>query len=703
MHGRRPHERFRCLERRRAKGKCFRRKNMTKKLISIFVAVMMVLSIIPAAVFANEGARLPSPATEKSSTATEKVVASWDFEVDPTENGWQFSDEDGDGHNWSWTTENFHSSSHSIMSESYGVGAYYPDNWAISPAFAVPESGAEVTLFVKNFSATYPENYGVYVITSDTGANEIAVGQAASGSNWNEKVYDISAFAGMSVSFAIRHYSVSGMWKFYIDDITVTAPHEPNVIYEADVSGFPVRIIENTTPADYTDALVIPEGAEYELVRTDILNEQGTPLASDAELMVGETYLLVAELAAADGKTFDPNAELTVNEGAVEVDSMFTYPDGTSAYIAVRYVCAREAVVGFYFESDPAEEGWQFVDADGDNKNWYWLCRGNNYNADSSWAFEGEGLISSASYYSAALTPDNWAISPEFEVPTSEGAIGMYICAQDPGYSDEHFAIYIGTGTEVDSYTMISEELVAEPSYAYYEFDLSEYAGETISIAIRHYNCTDQFRINLDCVEVLGTNEEPAPEPTVIDTIEIEGFVEPAWGEAPFFDVTVPEGANYTIDHTAWNRWEVESGDSDTMEPSDTFDNEAYVYYQYFEIVPNEGCVFAESVTVTINGDTAFLANSGVSESMDYFWVYTIDFTVEAPNQGIIGDTDGDGEVTTADALLALRYIMELEKIDEAQLALADVDGDGEVTMSDCLLIQRYAIGVIESFPVENP
>ena len=211
------------------------------------------------------------------------------------------------------------------------------------------------------------------------------------------------------------------------------------------------------------------------------------------------------------------------------------------------------------------------------------------------------------------------------------------------------------------------------------------------------------FRLNLDCVEVFGTNEEPAPDPIVIDTIEIEGFVEPVWGENPFYNVTVPEGANYTIDYTDWNWWDEAIDDGDMMVPSDAFDNAGYAYYQYFEILPNAGCVFAENVTVTINGETAFVENGGYSSSMGYYWLYTIDFYVEAPETAIIGDADGDGEVTTADALLALRYIMGLAELDEEQLAQADVDGDGEVTMVDSLLIQRYAMGVISTFPVENP
>ena len=431
---------------------------MTKKLISIFVAAMMVLSLIPAAAFAGEATRLSSPATEKSSPATEKSIAAWDFEADPTANGWQFVDEDGDGHNWIWNSgaTYAHSGTYSIMSESYGAGAYHPDNWAISPAFAVPATGAEVTMFVKNYSGTYPENYGVYVIDAEDNANEIAVGQSASGTDWNEKIYDISAFAGATVKFAIRHFDVSDMWKFYIDDITVALPPDPNVIYEADVSGFPLRLIENMTPAELADALFTPDDAEYVISRVSVALEDGSVLSSDEALVAGETYLLAAELEAPDGKVFDANAELTANGGAKEPDPECTTTNEAYAYIGIRYVCAKEAVVGFYFETNPEGEGWQYVDSDGDGMNWYWLAYGVNQDT-AIMAFEGVGNMTSASYQGAALNPDNWVISPAFEVPLYDAALGMYLGAQDPGYSDEHFAIYVGTGTNVEDYTMISE------------------------------------------------------------------------------------------------------------------------------------------------------------------------------------------------------------------------------------------------------
>ncbi len=61
---------------------------------------------------------------------------------------------------------------------------------------------------------------------------------------------------------------------------------------------------------------------------------------------------------------------------------------------------------------------------------------------------------------------------------------------------------------------------------------------------------------------------------------------------------------------------------------------------------------------------------------------------------GLLGDVDGDGKVSAKDALVILRYTINLAKLDDNQLKLADVDGDGKVSAKDSMLIQRYTINL---------
>uniref|UniRef100_UPI00386C907F dockerin type I domain-containing protein n=1 Tax=Ruminococcus sp. TaxID=41978 RepID=UPI00386C907F len=69
----------------------------------------------------------------------------------------------------------------------------------------------------------------------------------------------------------------------------------------------------------------------------------------------------------------------------------------------------------------------------------------------------------------------------------------------------------------------------------------------------------------------------------------------------------------------------------------------------------------------------------------------------------ILGDADGDGEVTAADAALIQRYDAQMPVGDNFNAALADVNGDGDVDILDVTLIQRYLAGMTVKYPIGNP
>ena len=134
---------------------------------------------------------------------------------------------------------------------------------------------------------------------------------------------------------------------------------------------------------------------------------------------------------------------------------------------------------------------WTTVDQDGDGYNWSHQVAGQS-------AHSGSGLVNSASYSSAALTPDNWLITPLLDL---QGTMSVWMRAQDASYPAEHYAIYLSTtGNAVSDFTtvLVPEAYDLTGEYAEITADLSEYAGQQGYIAIRHFNCTDQFRLNLD-------------------------------------------------------------------------------------------------------------------------------------------------------------------------------------------------------------
>lgn len=58
------------------------------------------------------------------------------------------------------------------------------------------------------------------------------------------------------------------------------------------------------------------------------------------------------------------------------------------------------------------------------------------------------------------------------------------------------------------------------------------------------------------------------------------------------------------------------------------------------------------------------------------------------------GDIDNDGAISSADALLVLRYSVGLEKFTEEQINNSDVDHDGTISSADALKILRASVGL---------
>jgi hypothetical protein len=138
---------------------------------------------------------------------------------------------------------------------------------------------------------------------------------------------------------------------------------------------------------------------------------------------------------------------------------------------------------------------WTLVDADQDGLNWGL----------------GEGYAASESFYFIfALTPDNWMISPALPVPAQgPTSVSWEVTVADPDFSAEHYGLFISTNRDdLQSYTSLFEETLTsdEVDWTSREVTLPEsYAGQTVYIAFRHFDCTDQSLMALRNVEVAST------------------------------------------------------------------------------------------------------------------------------------------------------------------------------------------------------
>ena len=225
--------------------------------------------------------------------------------------------------------------------------------------------------------------------------------------------------------------------------------------------------------------------------------------ANDYTFEAGNTYTLTVSL---DGQ-YD-RTDITVTPGIEEPT-----PTATPAITPTPTPAPTPdpGATGWGFETDPFAEGWTIRDDDGDGYNWEWMdASGSNYNV-----YEGTHCMASASFQNnpfgggTALTPNNWLISPAF---TAGSTVTFWYAGQDPNYAAETFGVYvIANGTTSDELGYFT----ASNTYQQGSVDISDFAGQTVQVAFRHYGVTDMFRLNLDLVEVSGggTPEPPTENP----------------------------------------------------------------------------------------------------------------------------------------------------------------------------------------------
>jgi hypothetical protein len=190
-----------------------------------------------------------------------------------------------------------------------------------------------------------------------------------------------------------------------------------------------------------------------------------------------------------------------------------------------------------YTFDDGTLDGWTTIDADGDGYTWMNTAEaGGGLDAHNS---SNYAVFSQSYANSAALTPDNYLISPKVELG---GKFSFFAVAQDKSYPAEHFGVFVSTkgNTDPADFKMVEEwTLTAARSdnqlraprkvqgrWYQYIVDLSEYEGQEGYVAIRHFDCTDNFYMLVDDI-TFGTPAEPDPEPEPEELVELPEGVEP--------------------------------------------------------------------------------------------------------------------------------------------------------------------------------
>jgi hypothetical protein len=182
------------------------------------------------------------------------------------------------------------------------------------------------------------------------------------------------------------------------------------------------------------------------------------------------------------------------------------------------YKQPEPALPGMTYDfEDGTMQGWTSVDADGDGYGWYMgseIMTGQTGNNGSN-----DFVLSQSYYLGTVLYPDNYLVSPQVQLG---GIVRFYACAQDASYAAEHFGLAVSTtNTNPSSFTMVQEWTMtaksvgdnngkpvkgnrsgrAQGNWYEYTVDLSAYSGMGY-VAIRHFNCSDMFYLNVDDITI---------------------------------------------------------------------------------------------------------------------------------------------------------------------------------------------------------
>ena len=312
----------------------------------------------------------------------------------------------------------------------------------------------------------------------------------------------------------------------------------------------------------------------------------------DFEFAAGATYVFYVSFGGqndqVDLEVIDPNApvmptNLTADPAATTADLAWENDHDPAFNLRYRVYNPNVATELFWDFEDYNFEDWMILDNDGDGNNWY-------YSDGDGWAYSGDVCLVSASYAGGALEPDNWLMSPV--VPL--GGTVSFMAGPYSSYWPDVFAVYlaVGDGENIDDYVMIGGDY-APTAWTEFSFDLSEYAGQEGRIAIRHYNCYNQWRLLVDDFKVVVPGDEPN-EWIYVENVEGNEFTLEGLDPETTYEVQVQAVAadGRTSDWTESTIFTTLVGGTDPTEKTGAPTFHGYtedgIYAYFVEIIPTE-------------------------------------------------------------------------------------------------------------------
>lgn len=101
-------------------------------------------------------------------------------------------------------------------------------------------------------------------------------------------------------------------------------------------------------------------------------------------------------------------------------------------------------------------------------------------------------------------------------------------------------------------------------------------------------------------------------------------------------------------------------------------------------------------ISYNVNAGETYVLQIGAYGLSDV--AFNVTFNFEPNKETLLGDVNGDGEITIVDSTILQKYIVGQTTLDDETLNVADVNKDGAVTVVDATLIQKFVVKVITEF-----
>lgn len=170
------------------------------------------------------------------------------------------------------------------------------------------------------------------------------------------------------------------------------------------------------------------------------------------------------------------------------------------------------------------------------------------------WYRTGSDAICSGSYINGvgAVTPDEYLVTPQVNIANGS-TFSFWAAATDAGYPADHFGVAVSD--DATNWTMVQEWTLTGKKGANggaesrngngaklgtwynYSVDLSSYAGQKY-IAIRHFNCYDQYIMTVDDIELSNGSKDRSVQEYAVYRKAILKETEVTPADSVFFGTT---------------------------------------------------------------------------------------------------------------------------------------------------------------------